>query len=216
MYLYVSRTSLGSGRVWTNLWASDLEKYAEDVYYRLFNDEGHWLFVFVKSPNYTSPAYQWCDMAGDKTNRIVTDEVFSEFKNEVGSSINTFSSDSIARGMIRATKAATSASSGRGGAIFFGFLCIAVALGSVCWLAIKIRQVKKLGEELGVATTNTGIAQPTDSNISDSIVTIKEDPKPTTVVRKIRCHSCGAEYDSNLDYCPNCGNDNLEIDGFNK
>ena len=32
----------------------------------------------------------------------------------------------------------------------------------------------------------------------------------------IRCKFCGQEYDENLDYCPNCGSDNLEVDGFNK
>ncbi len=63
-----------------------LEDYAYDLYLDLFNDEGHWLIVFVKYDS--SPYYGWIDMAGDDTDSIITSSFFNKFQQSMQTNLN--------------------------------------------------------------------------------------------------------------------------------
>ena len=65
-----------------------LEDYAYDLYVdRLFNDEGHWLLVFVDFGN-EDPYFGWVDMAGDNTRNIINDEFFKSFQLDLQTKLN--------------------------------------------------------------------------------------------------------------------------------
>ena len=55
-----------------------LEEYAYDLYEKKFNDEGHWLIVFVEYDK--SPYFAWIDMCGDNASSIVNDGFFKDFQ----------------------------------------------------------------------------------------------------------------------------------------
>lgn len=55
-----------------------LEEYAYDLYEKKFNDEGHWLIVFVEYDK--SPYFAWVDMCGDNASSIVNDGFFKDFQ----------------------------------------------------------------------------------------------------------------------------------------
>ncbi len=58
-----------------------LENYAYDLYLRKFDDEGHWLIVFVEYDS--SPYFAWVDMCGDNATTIINDGFFKKFQNDM-------------------------------------------------------------------------------------------------------------------------------------
>ena len=202
-----------------------IEHYAEDLYYKLFDDEGHWLLVFVIYPS-NQGGFEWVDMAGDKTNHIINNKVFSNFQKSINS-YSSFNAYAVANAMDKATKDAMSMT-GRGAPIFFGVVFLILAVVTIVVTPFKIRKLVAVDGGLGKDEENSSptITTPTTSTEYNSNVTIT----PTSVVvtpkgkienpfeepRKVRCHACGAEYDAKSEFCPYCGGDNLEIDGFKK
>ncbi len=63
-----------------------LEDFAYDLYLDLFNDEGHWLIVFVKYDD--APNFGWIDMAGDNTLTLINDEFFNRFQRDMQHYLN--------------------------------------------------------------------------------------------------------------------------------
>ena len=63
-----------------------LEDFAYDLYLDLFNDEGHWLIVFVKYDD--EPYFVWIDMAGDNTQNLINDSFFNRFQRDMQHYLN--------------------------------------------------------------------------------------------------------------------------------
>lgn len=63
-----------------------LESFALDLYLDKFNDEGHWLIVFVTFEG--DPYFGWIDMAGDDTRTIISDEFFNNFQKDMQTKLN--------------------------------------------------------------------------------------------------------------------------------
>ena len=64
-----------------------LEDFAYDLYLDKFNDEGHWLLVFIDFGN-ESPYFGWVDMAGDNTRNIISDSFFKKFQKDMQAKLN--------------------------------------------------------------------------------------------------------------------------------
>ena len=64
-----------------------LEDYAYDLYLDLFDDEGHFLIVFVKYDN-IDPYFGWIEMHGDNTENIINEEFFEKFQKDMQKYLN--------------------------------------------------------------------------------------------------------------------------------
>ena len=55
-----------------------LERYAYDLYLDLFNDEGHWLILFIEYDDY--PYFAWIEMHGNNTAKLINADFFEQFQ----------------------------------------------------------------------------------------------------------------------------------------
>ena len=200
----------------------NLEEYAKSVYNWLFDDEGHWLFVFVVGQSNLSNS-SWCDMAGLLTSSVVTNKLYTEFSKRIRN-YDMFSSSNIVDGIDYCRRIALNNKTPYSASIIiFSLLFITILLIS---MYAKLQKSKNINGYLDYVEAHPGYKgfddEPVNAGLDNKENELEEvldvpvsdltEDASNLDDNMITCPYCKEKYDRKDHFCPFCGGDNHEVD----
>ncbi len=176
-YLYIINAD-AFPKQYGNITKDSLESFAYDLYLYLFDDEGHWLILFVEYDS--SPYFGWIEMHGDLTARIINESFFKDFQKDMQTYLND-SRYTHEQGIVDAMNNATTNalkvnSSIVRDLIFFILIALFILAAIITWVVSSVKQTLTINGYVDYVEKHPEKAKPSKEEEDTSAILKDEDP----------------------------------------